>query len=460
MFANEEAARLYQRAVEAGRRLPEVGDLEMAGTYDEMSEALRRAGQNQRSATANASARRLAKDDPVSLGRLLRRRSVLEEILGQYPQALRWATRARRTLETVSGAEAAAELAQTTSWYANVLWAAGRSRSAITWCERAIEEAEASGDREALWNAYQVLDLAKVTIGESTGGEHALLGLNDAEGAGDLKAQAGFLNILGFIGYYEGRWSEALDFNERAASLFEAVGDPIYPELEAMNNAEIYHERGNLDVAEASLRDSLRVWRASGYRYFLALCLALLGRVTARAGRFEESLAMLDEALGIFTDIGAEVEAVDAMARKAEGRVLMGEPNDALALVDEVWAKAEGSDAGEPSAPLLHRIRGYAYAQLNRRDEARDALDRSLESARARGQDLDVALALHAMTRLSGIDGSVPSPEVAAERDAILQRLGVDSVAEVPAGIFRSLNAQIERPICWAARLLCCCVCS
>ena len=53
-------------------------------------------------------------------------------------------------------------------------------------------------------------------------------------------------------------------------------------------------------------------------------------------------------------------------------------------------------------------------------------------SARSRGQDLDVALTLHAMTRLSGIEGSVPSPDVAAERDAILERLGVGSVAEVP----------------------------
>ncbi len=99
VFANEEAAQLYERAVEAGRRLPQVRDLALAEKYDEMSEALRRAGQSQRSATANASARRLAKEDPIAVGRLLRRRSILEEILGRYPQALGWATRSRRSLE-------------------------------------------------------------------------------------------------------------------------------------------------------------------------------------------------------------------------------------------------------------------------------------------------------------------------------------------------------------------------
>jgi class 3 adenylate cyclase/tetratricopeptide (TPR) repeat protein len=433
VFANEEAAQLYERAVEAGRRLPDVRDLELAEKYDEMSEALRRAGQNQKSATSNAAARRLAKDEPLTLGRLLRRRSILEEILGRYPQALRWATRSRRSLEAISGAEAESELAQTMSWYANLLWAAGRSRSAITWCERAIDQAKKIGDHEALWEAYRVLDMAKQTIGESTGGQHCLLGLEDAEKVGDVKAQASFLNSLGFIAYYEGRWSDALEFNERAATIFEAVGDPINPELEAMNNAEIYLERGDLAEAEARLRETLPVWRASAYRYFLASCLALLGRVTARAGRFEESLLVLDEALSIFADVGAEVEAVDTLARKAECLVLMGDANDALTLVDEVWEQAEGGDASGPSTSLLHRTRGYALTRLGRFDEARAAFDESLESARSRGQDLDVALTLNAVMRLSGFEGSVaPPPEAAAERDAILERLGVASVAEVP----------------------------
>ena len=67
-YSNIEASLFYQRAIDAGRRLARIADLELAEIYDEMSEALRRAGEFRRAATANASARRLAKEQPVKLG--------------------------------------------------------------------------------------------------------------------------------------------------------------------------------------------------------------------------------------------------------------------------------------------------------------------------------------------------------------------------------------------------------
>ena len=75
---------------------------------------------------------------------------------------------------------------------------------------------------------------------------------------------------------------------------------------------------------------------------------------------------MFDEALAIFTDIGAEVEAVDAMARKAECRVLMGDGERRAGAGRRGVGKTEGSDASGPSSPLLYRTRGYALAQLGR----------------------------------------------------------------------------------------------
>jgi tetratricopeptide (TPR) repeat protein len=432
VFANEEAAQLYQRAVEAGRHLPDVRDIDLAEMYEAMSIALRDAGQNQKSATSNAAARRLAKDDLLTLARLFHHRSILEERVGRYPQALRWITRARRILEAVPGREAATELAQLSARYAQLLQAAGRPRSAIEWCERAIDQAKEVGDPKALWIAYDVMDWATFSVGESTGGRYLRLGLEAAEEAGDLGWQATFLNSLGFTAYYEGRWTEALEFYQRAGDLFVAIGDPVTAGVLAVNIAEISYERGHLAEAEAMLRESLRIWRASGYRYFLAACLVHLGRVTARSHRFEETLALFDEALTMFTDVGAEEGVVDVMGRTAECRVLMSDADGALELIDDVWARTKGSDAGGPSAPLRFRIRGYALAQLRRLDEARAAFDQSLEAARSLGQDLDVAVALDALTQLSGMVGSAPSAEAGLERDAILERLGIDALPEAP----------------------------
>jgi class 3 adenylate cyclase/tetratricopeptide (TPR) repeat protein len=432
MYANEEAARLYKRAVDAGRHVPGVAAIELAEMYEAMGLTLRHAGEHHRSAAANEAARRLARDHPLTLARLLHQRSILEERLGRYPQALRWATRARRILEAMPGKEAAVQGAQLMSWYAQLLQAQGRSRPAITWCERAIDEAKPVGDRETLWRAYDVLDWAKFAIGESTGGHYWRLGLDVAEEMGDLHAQATCLNSLGYGAYYEGRWAEALEFNERARSLYTAIGDAILSQGLAINNAEIHCERGNLHEAEAMLRDSLRVWRASGYRYLLAACIAYLARVTARLERFDEALELLEEALTILSDVGAEEEIIEVIARKAECRVLMGEPEAALTLTDEVMTRTQGSDAGEASAPLVLRMRGHAFAQLGRFDDAHAAFQQSLAAARSRSQLLDVALALHALTRLAEVGGAPSPPDVATERDALLERLGIEAVPNVP----------------------------
>jgi len=446
VYANEEAARLMERAIEAGRRLPEVEDLELAELYDGLSEALRGAGQYQRAAVANDSARRLAKQDPLMMARLLHRRSVLEERLGKYPQALRWAARGIRIVKDLAGNDAAMESAELAAWYAKVLQAAGRSRAAINWSEQAIEQATAVGDRAALCLAYDVLDWAKSSIGESTGGTYYRLALEIAEETGDLYAQATLLNGLAYGAFYEGRWTEALEFNQRAHDLYVAIGDVPSSEVSAMNIAEIYCERGNLEEAESILRGSLRVWRASGYRYFIADCLKYLGRVLTRAMRFDEALGMFDTALELFADVGAEEERVEVMVRTAECQVFMGHAEEALKTMELVRAKMAGTEVASSMLPLVFRTEGYALAQLGGFDAATVAFGESLERARARGEDLEVALALHGSIRLAELTGADIPMELRAERDAIFGRLGVESPAEIPLEVPAS-EPTIGRPV-------------
>ena len=203
-----------------------------------------------------------------------------------------------------------------------------------------------------------------------------------------------------------------------------------------MNIAEILYERGNLDEAESRLRNSLHVYRASGYRYFLAQCLTHLGRLAYRAHRVEEAVTMLDEALTIFTDVGAEEDVVDVLARRAECDLLIGDSDGALALVDEAWARTLASDAGRSSVPLLLRSRGYALAQMGRLDEARAAIDQSLEAARSRRQDLDVALTLHPACRRPGGRGQL-LPARRRRRQSHICRRG-DTRSAAPRGRRRS----------------------
>ena len=130
LYANVEAARLFKRAIEAGRRLPDVTDVELGELHEAIGDAWDRAGEFQRAAEEFTAARRLIRGDPLVETRLLLKRSKVEEKLGHYPQALAWVTRARRLLDDVPGVQAASRSAQLSAWYATVLQAEGRTSAA------------------------------------------------------------------------------------------------------------------------------------------------------------------------------------------------------------------------------------------------------------------------------------------------------------------------------------------
>ena len=115
----------------------------------------------------------------------------------------------------------------------------------------------------------------------------------------------------------------------------------------------------------------------------------------------------------------------------AELLVLEGSAEDALDRAGRTLARSPASDGIFPLGPTLHRMRGLALLQLGRLEEARAALDESLESARNAGADYEVALALDARAVLGRLAGE--SAETAErERDAIFARLGVVATPEFP----------------------------
>ena len=102
-FAYVEAASLYSRALEAGRRLTDVGKHELAAVYETLGQALFRVPDFGKASDAYTTARRLMAGDPLKEAELLLKRSRVEDKLGKYKHALRWAARARkvaRGLET------------------------------------------------------------------------------------------------------------------------------------------------------------------------------------------------------------------------------------------------------------------------------------------------------------------------------------------------------------------------
>jgi len=431
-YANVEASRFLRRAIDAGRRLSDVTERDLSSLYEALGDVRERLGDYPGALTAYRSARRSMGDEPVLVAQLLLKEAVVTSRAGGYTQSLRRTSQGRRVLETLQDVEANRKRARLSAWYAQVRRRQGQRAEAIRWARRTIEEATASDEREALASAYRTLDLTNVELGRYEDVTHYPLALAIYEELGDLLESGTINNDLGAFAYYQGRWDDALGFYEQARTLWKRSGDMAAVAIISANVAEILSDRGQLDEAERMGREALRIWRGVGFKAAIAYGLNIVGRVTSRSGRYEEALELLEQARDLNHEIGDEPEELESDVRIAECRAMQGRAPEALELSTEALARSE--TLGGPATPQLQRVRGCALAQLGRLSEAREALEESVSGARGREAEYEEALALHALARISAIEGSSNAPELEVRYRAVFERLGVVAAPVIPIG--------------------------
>ena len=155
------------------------------------------------------------------------KRSHVEEKLGKYAEALRWTDSARELLLALPGAEAARQAAESSAWYAMVLQFEGRTTEALDWAQRAVDEAEAADDPDALGDAYFVMGWAYGELGREGAQPLMERSLEAFQRAGNLVRQAGVLSTLGVVCQWEGRWDEALSCYERGRDANLKIGSTV-----------------------------------------------------------------------------------------------------------------------------------------------------------------------------------------------------------------------------------------
>jgi predicted ATPase/class 3 adenylate cyclase len=432
VYAYVEAAGLLARALEAGGKLEDLDARELGAAYQAQGDAWYAAGVFRKASDAYAAARSHAAGDGLTDATLLLKLSYIEEKLGQYTQALQRADEARTTLRGVQGQEAARQMARIGAWYATVLQAEGRTADALEWAERTAEEAQSADDSEALADAYFVMGWAHGELGKE--GAFALMqrSLEAYQRSGNLVRQAGVLSSLGVVCQWEGRWDDALSFYERGRDAAVKLGSTVPAAVARINVAEILTDRGEWAEAEALLLETLPVWKASQYRYYLAACLSLLGRVSLRLGRFAEALPRLEDARANFLHVGAEEEVPAIDARIAECHVAMGKPDDALQLVGDMLARVDASHGVARVVSLLHRIQGHALLRQDDLWGARDALESSLAAAKERNNLFEATLTMLSLIELDRLEGVEPPHEIVTESRSLLSTLKVRAVPPVP----------------------------
>jgi class 3 adenylate cyclase/tetratricopeptide (TPR) repeat protein len=395
VYANTEAARFYERALDAARRLREIDPRELARVSEALGDALLRMGEIERAGRAYRVAGRAVRDDAVSWARVVLKDAQVKAQLKRYSQGLATITRGLRRLEGQTGPGARGQRAQLMVWYGHLRQDQGRHEDALRWSSRALAEAEAAGELEALAHALRLRDWVHAERGEPELAVESMRALELYEQLGDLPRQAAVLNNLGGIAFWESRWSEAADLYRRAQELDERTGDVLGAAFGRNNLAEILVDQGRISEAEVLLGDALRTFRAAGHGWGVAYVKMNLGRCAGRAGRFEEARELLTASIVGSEGIGAASTALEAAARAAEVELLAGEWTTALETATRLLQRATETDGVAAPEPLLHRVRGAALLLLGDVTAAEAAFHASRRAASVRDAAYDVALADH-----------------------------------------------------------------
>ena len=432
IYAYVQAAGLYSRALEAGRKLDDLSGEQIAIVQQALGDCWYGADEFRKASEAYAASQALVGNAPSLEAGLMLKRSYVEEKLGKYAEALRWTDNARELLLALPGVEAARQLAESGAWYAMLLQFEGQTTEALDWAQRAVTEAEAADNPDALAEAYFVMGWAYGELGREGAQPLMERSLEAFQRAGNLVRQAGVLLSLGVVCQWEGRWDEALSCYERGRDANLKIGSTVGAALARINVAEILTDRGEWAAAESLLLETLPLWKASQYRYYLAACLSLLGRVALRLGRLDEALSRLEESRAHFLYVGAEQEIPAVDARLAECRVAMRQSDAALDLLRDMLARASASNGVARSVPLLERLQGHALMQQGDLWAARDALESSLTAAQERKNLFEATLTMLSLIELDRLEGIEPPLEMINESRSLLASLKVRAVPPVP----------------------------
>jgi class 3 adenylate cyclase/tetratricopeptide (TPR) repeat protein len=424
-YANVDAATLFERALTAARRLPELEAGEVAVVREALGDVRDRNGEYEAALVNYRIARRLVRGDTVREAELFLKEAWIPERIGRYSDSVRALRKGLRLVNDLPGAAAARVRAKLATWYAAIRQGQGREHEAITWSEMGITDARAAHDLDAEAHALLVRDWAYITLGElekvaSLGRAYDLYAqLNDLSGQGLIR------NTQGIAAYYAGDWLTAVQLYGESYDLYMRAGSSVDAARSAANIGEVLSDQVHYAEAERRLLDALRVARAAGYGVDAAAALAFLGRTASRAGRYDEADHYFAEARQMHVDgeLPADVLRVDAWA--AESRLARGDARDVLATVTDLRARVDVVGA-TTEISLLERLRGLALAQLGQVEEARAAIDESIETARSRGADYDVARGLDALLTTPALRATVDDVEtLTKERDALFVRLDV-----------------------------------
>jgi class 3 adenylate cyclase/tetratricopeptide (TPR) repeat protein len=421
IYANHEAAAFYDRALISARHLDWVAHADRAEVLVNLAKVQFEAGTYEKAMASLREAIKLVPDDPVASAdlRLSLARSYHRK--GALSRALRETALGLKLVEKSDGPEARRATARLRAVRSGLLADQFRPRMALRVGLQAVQEAEASGELEALARAYTKIDEAYQILGLRDEAIHEEKALAIYEELGDLPGISLLAINLGVQAYSDGRWDEAVNMYSKAQEVSRRSGNISAEGAAAANLGEVLISRGQLDQAETVLNEARRVLRGQKVIGFALFAETQLARLTLERGENQMAADALRQVIDEANRIGQPFFAVDAAVHLADALTRLGEPERALEVIDAAKDLA-GEDAALYEVPL-ERLRAGAFVAMGRSGEAIGHIERALASAREQRLVYEEALLLLIKAQ-TGIDDG----EAFEEASRLLKDLGASPI--------------------------------
>lgn len=240
----------------------------------------------------------------------------------------------------------------------------GRAREGRPMVEESLAEFEKVGNlRELAW-ALNSLGQLDMEAGQVAAGERGLKKARDLFlGLGDLENAAWTLNSLGLASIRRRLWAEAKPAVEESLKLFGQIRHFRGRALALRILCDIHVGLGDLDSAFRAVEQIVIDARAAGDLGGQAGALMQKGKLMAKLGRFDEGLAVLQEAQAGFAKLGSALGQGQALEAQACAKLRQGHGSQARGLflqAGEAFAQAGARD-GEARAYV--RLGDLDYAE-------------------------------------------------------------------------------------------------
>ena len=427
IYANHEAEVFYDRALQSAARLDWVEGSDRARVLTNLAWVRYEAGDVGDAMAAWRQAIKLVPEDPIGRADLHRVIALAYRSLGKSSLGLRETAIGLKLLEPMETLEAQRVRARLRARRAGFFSEMLRPRMTLKVGLQAVDEAESSGELEALARAYSCIDEAYQMLGLRDMATHEQRALEIFEELGDLSGIALLAMNLGVQAYADGEWDDAIALYSRAQEVSQKSGNEHAEGHAAANLGEVLVSRGRLDEAESVSQEARRVLRAQKDVSFALFAETQLARVLLERGQTSAAILALTRIVDEAIQTGQSFIVVDASVHLADAHVRAGDPESALQVVASAQAQS-GEDAVLYEVPL-QRVRAQALLDMDRRQEALAHAKPALASARQQRLVYEEALLL----LIEAEADPAANGELFEEAERLLKQLGVAQYPRLPS---------------------------